>query len=249
MKKTIRTFGLFLFLLIIWEIAVLLFKIDTLFLPRPSAILKTLVIELFSWNYWQHILYTLCRTLGGFLISSFIGIILGILFGRFDSLYRLFEPLLDFLRSIPATALFPLFIFAVGVGDYSKILVVIYGCSLIVLINTVYGIKSINKSRIQSLKLYGFKQSQIVKLAIIPEALPSIYSGLKVALSLSLVLIIVTEMFIGTNKGLGFLIIQYQMVYKITEMYCAIITAGIFGLILNKIMIIIESKALHWTGN
>ena len=248
MKKSVFTLIVVIILLLIWEVFILLFKIDSMFLPSPIAVFSEFFKLIITWDFWHHILSTLARTMVGFSIATFIGLILGVFLGIFKGLYRIFEPIIDFFRSIPATALFPLFIFFTGVGDESKILVVIYGCAFIVLINTVYGIRSINRSRISSMKLYGFSPLQIVRYVIIPEAMPSIYSGLKISMSLSLVLIVVTEMFIGTNAGLGFIIIQYQMVYKIVEMYCAVLAAGLMGIGLNKTMLLIESKALHWAG-
>lgn len=235
-------------LIFIWWMAVLLGVANPLFLPSPAEVFKTLSVMVYKNQITSDIILTLGRTVVGFLISSVIGIILGLLIGINRRVYSYFEFIIDFLRSIPATALFPLFILFFGVGDFAKIMVVVFSCSLIVLINTAYGVLNSRKTRRVMVKMYGATPYQIFKKVVLPEALPQIFVGLRTAVSIALILVVVTEMFIGTTVGLGYRIYNAQMVYRTSEMYAAILLTGLIGYLLNKVFAAIEIKLIHWRG-
>src|SRR5205814_4892783 len=133
------------------------------------------------------------------LLSFLVAVPAGLVLGRFPNLYRFIEFPVDFFRSIPSSALFFLFILFFGIGDASKIAVVFYGCSLILLVNTVYGAKPTKEKedRINMLRSFGATTWQIFRLAIFPDSVPHILAGMRVCISLSLVLVIVTEMFLS----------------------------------------------------
>lgn len=252
MDKIRNNLGVFIvpiIILLVWQGVTSLKLIDPLFLPKPLTVVLTLFTGLFEGTLFYDLLVTIYRSLSGFMISCIVGIPSGLLIGRNKRLTKLLQPSIDFFRSVPATALFPLFLVLFGVGDKAKIAIVIYACSLIVLINAAYGVMQVKKVRILSARTMGAGEWDIFKKIIIPESMPGIFAGLRIALSLSFVLIIVTEMFIGTNVGLGYFIINSQMVYKIPEMYGAIILAGLTGYLCNSLLLIIEKKVLHWVGN
>jgi NitT/TauT family transport system permease protein len=191
---------------------------------------------------------TVARSLAGFALASILGIPLGLAVGRIPVLSRVTQPTIDFFRSVPATALFPLFLFVFGIGDTAKIAVVVYACSLIVLVNTAYGALQVKAPRILSAKVMGATRSQVFWKIVVPESAPGIFAGLRVALSLSLVLVIVTEMFIGTTVGLGYEIVNAQMVYRVADMYAGVMLAGIVGYLANLMMLIIQKRILHWVS-
>lgn len=222
--------------------------VDPIFLPSPWNVVHSLAGGLFLGDLGFHALVTVLRSLAGFFVSGAIGIPLGLLVGRNKSLASATQPTIDFFRSIPATALFPLFLFFFGIGDKAKVAIVVYACSLIVLVNTVYGVMQVKKPRILCAQVMGANPIDIFWKIIVPESAPGIFAGLRVAMSSAFVLIIVTEMFIGTNVGLGFEIMNAQMVYRIPDMYAGIILAGITGYLANKILIVIENRVLHWVG-
>jgi NitT/TauT family transport system permease protein len=186
--------------------------------------------------------------LTGFCISAFIGIILGLLMGYSTNIYDIFEFLVDFFRSIPGLALFPLFMLVLGIGDKARIGVVVFACSLVVLINTMYGVLNAKKIRIRAAKIMGADKITLFRKVIFWEALPSISSGLRISLSMALLITIVTEMFIGTKYGLGQRIFNSHLVYRIPDMYSSIILTGFLGYGLNKVYMYFERKIVHWTG-
>lgn len=237
------------FLLVVWSFAAVFKLIDPIFLPTPWSVGHSMIVGLMSGTMAKDLGVTVVRSLTGFVFAAIIGIPLGLLVGRIKLVAQATQPTIDFFRSIPATALFPLFLFFFGVGDKAKIAIVVYACSLIVLVNTAYGAMQVKKARIYCAKVMGANRLDILFKIIVPESSPGIFAGLRVALSLSFVLIVVTEMFIGTNVGLGFLIMNSQMVYRTADMYAGIVLAGVVGYFANRSLLVLEKRVIHWVGH
>jgi NitT/TauT family transport system permease protein len=236
-------------LLAVWSLLTSLRLIDPIFLPAPWSVIASMATGMVSGILAKDVVVTVARSLAGFFLAAAIGVPLGLLVGRVKLLADATQPTIDFFRSIPATALFPLFLFFFGVGDKAKIAIVIYACSLIVLVNTAYGAMQVRKPRILCAQVMGAGRLDIFWKIIVPESAPGIFAGLRIALSLSFVLIVVTEMFIGTTVGLGYEIMNAQMVYRTADMYAGIVFAGIVGYLANRGLLTIEIRALHWVGH
>jgi NitT/TauT family transport system permease protein len=198
-------------LFIIWTIITITHFVDPLFLPTPLSVARSLILGFSSGQLALDLLATVARALVGFALSAAVGIPLGLLVGRIQLLARATQPTIDFFRSIPATALFPLFLFLFGIGDEAKVSIVVYACSLIILVNTAYGALQVKKARILSAQVMGASRWQIFWKIVVPESSPGIFAGLRVALSMAFVLVVVTEMFIGTAVGLGFKITRFRV--------------------------------------
>jgi len=235
--------------LIVWWASSATGLINPLFLPRLSALAKALVGLLSGPAIYLDAVATLYRALLGLLLSFLVGVPLGLVLGRFTGLYQFIEFPVDFFRSIPSSALFFLFILFFGIGDASKVAVVFYGCSLILLVNTVYGAKPTREKqdRINMLRSFGATSWQIFYFAVWRDALPHIAAGFRVCVSLSLVLVVVTEMFLSADRGLGRRIYDFYLAYKIPEMYAAIIILGLVGFSANKLTLLFERRASFWT--
>lgn len=235
-------------ILALWSVASLTSLVDQLFLPTPWAVLDSLYTGFFYGQLARDFVATIARSMIGFILAAIIGIPLGLLIGRIPFLARATQPTIDFFRSIPATALFPLFLFMFGIGNTAKVAIVIYACSLIILVNTAYGALQVKAPRILCASVMGATRWDVFWKIVVPESAPGIFAGLRVALSLSFVLVIVTEMFIGTTVGLGYRIIDAQLVYRIPEMYSGIMLAGLVGYAGNQGLLAIEKRVLHWVG-
>jgi ABC-type nitrate/sulfonate/bicarbonate transport system permease component len=144
--------------------------------------------------------------------------------------------------------MFPLFMLAFGLGDGSKIALVVFGCALLILVNTTYGVHGGSRTRKMVAETMKASESYIMAKVVLPEALPQIAAGLRLALSLSLIIIVVLEMFIGTKRGLGFLIYNAHMTYQIADMYAFIVLAGLIGYFINQGFVKLEDKVIHWSG-
>ncbi|HEV3072902.1 MAG TPA: ABC transporter permease subunit, partial [Thermoanaerobaculia bacterium] len=143
--------------------------VNPLFVPRLAVFLRTLLKELGTPETYVHLWFTTYRATAGLLASIIVGVPLGLLLGRFRTLYRYLEIPIDFFRSVPSSALFFLFILFFGIGDLAKIAVVFYGCSLIMMLNTIYGVRPTREKqeRINMLISCGAKRWQLFYLCIL----------------------------------------------------------------------------------
>lgn len=235
-------------LLLLWFLLTITKAVDPFFLPSPVKVGRQMVVLLSAASTYEHLLKTLYRMMAGYSLAVTIGIPLGIVLGYWEKIYESVEFIIDFFRSFPATAMFPLFMLAFGIGDGSKIALVVFGCSLLILVNTTYGVHGCSHTRKMVAQTMKASEAYIMAKVVLPEALPQISAGLRLALSLSLIIIVVLEMFIGTKRGLGFLIYNAHMTYQIADMYAFIVLAGLTGYFINQGYVKLENKVIHWAG-
>ncbi len=237
-----------LLLILIWAIIVHLQLVDKFFLPDPWTVIGRLFEVIWNGSILGDLFSTLERVVLAFVVSLIVGLPLGLWLGRSEKVYRSVEFIIDFFRSTPASALFPLFLLIFGITDKSKIAVAAFASMLIIIFNTAYGVMHAKKSRILAAQIMGATKAQIFRWILFWESLPQTFIGLRSAVSLSLVIIVLTEMFIGTPSGLGRKIIDSQITYEIPTMYAIIILTGIIGYILNLLFLVAEKRVLHWNG-
>lgn len=218
-----------------------------LWLPSPWKTFLAIAHLLGSAEGVKNVLWTLGRVIAGVTISTVIGVPIGLLMGRFKSIHLSLSGLVDFFRSLPALAMFPLLMIVFGIGEASKIATTVLSCSLVLVVHTIYGVQSAAMERLISAELMSATRREIFTKVVLWEALPSIATGMRIALSLAVVVVVVTEMFVGTNAGLGYRIYQDQLTYRIPQMYAAILITGMLGLGLNVGFIRLERCVIHWT--
>ncbi len=245
MRRTLAILGPLL-LLGLWGMLTEFHVIESFFFPGPKATVAAL-LHLLSSNLHKDIIATVVRALQAFGIAAIVGVPFGLLLGKNEKVYRSIEFIIDFFRSMPATALFPLFLLIFGIGSSSKVAVAAFGALLIIMFNTAYGVIHSKKIRILAAKLMGASQWQMFKWIIFWESLPQTFVGLRNGISLTLAIVVVTEMFIGTDVGLGRRIIDSQIVFNIPAMYAAIIMTGVVGYLLNYALLQAEQRVVHWT--
>lgn len=235
-------------LFIVWDLVVRAGWIKPILLPTPWATLQTLVTGLAGGPLLQDFLVTVWRTVEAFLIAAVIGVPLGIVLGSNEKAYRSVEFLIDFFRSTPSSALIPLFLLIFGVSDVNKIAIAAFGALLIVLFNSAYGVMNARKQRVMAAKVMGATRWQVFRDVLIWESLQPTFVGLRSAVSMALVIVIVAEMFIGSDTGLGHRIIDAQQVLNVKSMYAAILAAGALGYALNVLFLVAEKRIVHWSG-
>lgn len=233
------------FLLIIWTVVKYFNVVDDLYLPAINTTFKEIVI-FFTNGGVNDLISTLIRVFISFIISSIIGIFFGLILGVYRSAFSYFELIIDFFRSVPSIAFFPLFLLILGIGDSSKIGLAAFVSFWIVLINTTSGVWNSSKMRIKVAKVFRFSEVEIFKRVVFFESLPQIFIGLKTSLSLTLVMIIITEMFFGTRYGIGTQIFNSYSSYDTAKLYAMIIIVGGIGYLLNKLFTILEKRIIHW---
>ena len=232
-------------LVAIWSLVTWRQWVDPVLLPSPIATFDSL------WRGMQgtlgfDFLKTVYRTAASTLIATVIAIPLGIVLGSSERLYRSLEFVIDFFRSTPASAMFPLFLVLFGVGDETKIAVAAFGAILVILFNVAYGVMNARKTRLLAAKVMG--ASRVLFDVMLLESLPQTFVGLRNGVSLALVIIVVAEMFIGSQDGLGHSVFEAQQLFDMPRMYAAIFAAGALGYGLNLLFLLIERRFVHWSG-
>ena len=235
-------------LFVAWDLVVRLGLIKAILLPPPLATLQTLVVGLAGGPLLLDFAVTVWRTLEAFLISAVIGVPLGVLLGSNERAYRSVEFLIDFFRSTPSSALIPLFLLIFGVSDVNKVAIAAFGALLIVVFNSAYGVLNARKQRVMAAKVMGASRWRIFCDVLVWESLQPSFVGLRSAVSMALVIVVVAEMFIGSDSGLGHRIIDAQQVLNVKSMYAAILAAGILGYALNIVFLLLERRIVHWSG-
>lgn len=235
-------------LFIIWDLVVRLGFIKPILLPPPIDALGALIGGLAGGPLMTDFLVTVWRTVQAFLIAAVLGMPLGVLLGSNEKAYRSVEFLIDFFRSTPSSALIPLFLMIFGVSDINKVAIAAFGALLIVVFNSAYGVINARKQRVMAARVMGATRWQVFKDVLIWESLQPSFVGLRSAVSMALVIVIVAEMFIGADSGLGNRIINAQQVMNVKDMYASILAAGALGYALNVLFLLIERKIVHWSG-
>lgn len=235
-------------LVVVWQVAWWAGIADPVLLPSPKETAIALWRGFADGTLSADFVQTVWRTTLSFAIACAIGVPLGLVLGASIPLYRSVEFIVDFFRSTPASAMFPLFLVLFGVGDRTKIYVASFGAVLAILFNVAYGVMTARRTRILAARSMGANPAQILRDVIFFESLSQSFIGLRNGISIALVIVIVAEMFIGSSDGLGHRLIEAQMLFNMPTMYAAIFAAGALGYGLNLLFLGLESRFVHWAG-
>jgi len=235
-------------LLALWSIASYWQWVDPVLLPSPLSTFASLWQGMDGGPLGFDFVKTVYRTAAATAIAAVIAIPLGIVLGSSERIYRSLEFVIDFFRSTPASAMFPLFLVLFGVGDETKIAVAAFGAILVILFNVAYGVMNARKTRLLAAKVMGASRLRVLFDVTLLESLPQTFIGLRNGVSLALVIIVVAEMFIGSQDGLGHSVFEAQQLFEMPRMYAAIFAAGALGYGLNLLFLLIERRFVHWSG-
>jgi ABC-type nitrate/sulfonate/bicarbonate transport system permease component len=230
-------------LLVLWEVIARALK--SVYIPPISVIAVTFVHEWFSPTFAQQAIPSLYRMIVGYFFASLIGITIGIVIGTFKRMYELLDPVLQFLRAIPPTAIIPVGILLIGIGDQMKMVVIAFGSMWPILINAADGARMVPAQRLDTARIFGLTPFETLWRVIIPSATPMIAAGMRTGLSIAFIMIVVSEM-IGSTDGLGYYILSAQRTFAIPEMYGGIALLAILGYLLNTGFVWAEHRVLAW---
>jgi NitT/TauT family transport system permease protein len=235
-------------LILVWWLAAAADLVSDKLLPGPWATFGSLWDSTVSGAMLKDAAATLKLTISACAIAAVLGIPIGIMLGSSERLYRSVEFVIDFFRSTPATAMFPLFLLIFGIDDSSKISVAAFAAWLVLVFNVAYGVINSHRTRILAAKVMGASRWRIFRDVMFFESLTQTFVGLRMAVSIGLVVIIVAEMFIGSIDGMGHRIIDAQQVYDLEDMYASILVTGVIGYGLNLCFLGLERWLVHWAG-
>jgi ABC-type nitrate/sulfonate/bicarbonate transport system permease component len=232
-------------LLALWEIATDTRLIHSPSLPPVSAILVDWWKLLLNGTLFAQLGPSIERIAFGYVAAVIVGVALGLAMGYYRVAYNLLEPITELLRPIPSPAYIPLAIIFLGLGDEMKIFVVFFACIFPVLLNTYAGVSAIDPVRLNTGRTFRLSRAQIVRKIVLPAALPSILTGMRISIGLALIVVVIAEM-VASNTGIGAFILNAQRFFNVTDMYAGIFTLALLGYALNTLFLLTEARLLRY---
>lgn len=232
-------------LLLLWELITKSGLVNTKFFPAPTDIIGSFVNLAASGLLWLDLKASLYRIVAGFLLGAVPGLIIGLAMGLFPLVRAILDPVVAATYPIPKLALLPLFMLIFGIGNEEMILVIASGAVFLVLINTVAGVVELDRIYWDVAKNLGAKWKDYFLTVAFPGALPLIFTGLKLAVGMAVLLIVAAESD-GANHGVGFLIWRSYDIYDIRQMYVAFVLLSLIGYIFTVIINEIERWVVKW---
>jgi ABC-type nitrate/sulfonate/bicarbonate transport system permease component len=191
------------------------------------------------------LLPSLWRLLAGFTLALVLGVAAGLLLGGRPRVRATVEPVLEFLRAVPPPVLVPVIMLFAGIGDGMKVLVIVSGCVWPILLNTVEGVRAVDGVLTETARSYGLTGPARLWRLVLPAASPQIVAGARQALSVAIILMVISEMF-AASSGLGYTIVEFQRSFAIPEMWTGIIVLGLLGVALSGLFRLAENAILGW---
>jgi NitT/TauT family transport system permease protein len=236
---------LVLALLALWEAVPRLGLADPAFLPPFSDVVAAGWQLAQSGELYDDIVASLLRALSGFLISVVLIVPLGLAIGWYARLGDFLNQFIEVCRNTAPLALLPVFILLLGIGELSKVTMVVYSCAWPLLLNTIAAVKQVDPLLIKSARTMGASPQQLFRKVILPAALPTIFVGIRLASASAMLVLVASEM-VGAKAGLGYLIIYSQYSFLIPQMYFGILGITVIGLIFNAVLEAMERRLMRW---
>ncbi len=247
----VYSIGAIVFLLVLWYAGSRSSLIKPGYLPTPEELGSTF-IDLLKNGYQgqplsQHIGISLFRTLIGFVLGVIVGVPLGLLSGYSRRAGAMISPIMAFIRPIPPIAFIPMAVLYFGLGEVGKIVLIFFVSFNYVQANAQAGAASFPIAYRRAAESLGLTRAQTFYRIVLPGALPQVFTGLKVALALSWAVVVAAEL-VGAQSGLGFMISDAALLFRIPVVFIGIALIGAIGLVLNLTLNYVESRIVHWKG-
>lgn len=237
-----------LLLLILWEIAPRMGLVDPTFFPPFTKVAESWWGLVISGDLYAHFQASILRSLFGFGLAILVSIPLGLIIGWYPLASELLNPVLEVFRNTAALALLPVFILLLGIGETSKVSIVFFACTFPILLNTINAVRNVDPLLIKAAKSMALPSYRLFYKVILPASIPTIFTGIRMAGSSSILVLIAAEM-VGAKEGLGYLINYSQQNFQITQMYAGIITISLLGVAINYLLVSLERKFSSWKSN
>ncbi|MGW0808889.1 ABC transporter permease [Nonomuraea sp. NPDC002799] len=192
------------------------------------------------------LLPSLGRMAAGFAGGALAGVVLGLALGLSVRAYDYLDGVLQFLRAIPPPALVTVFLVLFGFGLRMQLAFIMFSVVWPVLLNTADGARSVEPLHLQTCRVFRLSRAERLLLVILPSALPKMFAGLRLALSLSLIVMVFSELLPGTTNGIGFQLTAAYSMFDLPAMWAGIVLLGVLGYLLNELFLIAERRVLAW---
>lgn len=235
----------FIVLLVIWSVLTYGGIVNPLFLPAPDKIITTAISMFQSGEIYGDIGISFSRVLFGFMLAALIGVPLGIFMGSLRIMEGAFEPIIGFIRYMPASAFIPLFILWIGLGEMEKVAVIFFGTFFQLTLMVMDVTKNVQHELIEVSYTLGAKKSQLFRKVILPASLPGIVDTLRITFGWAWTYLVVAEL-VGASSGLGFMIMQASRFLNPEKIIVGILIIGILGLITDLLFKAIYRASFTW---
>lgn len=235
--------GFPILLIVLWGVWMTLAPAQ--FFPTPAELAEAFVRTWVGPAFVTDVLPSLARLALGIVLSIVVGIVAGALIGLNRWLRELLEPMLEFFRAVPPPVLIPIAVAIMGATDAMKVVVIVAGSVWPILLNTIDGVRSTDAVMTETSRSFALTPAERLRYLVLPAASPRIMTGVRQALSIALILMVISELSY-TSSGLGNKIVLFQRNYLIAEMWSGILLLGLIGVLLATIFGFVERRVLRW---
>jgi len=235
----------FAFFLILWSVLTYGRFVDPLFLPSPGRVFQAGVDLFLELEFTTDILNSVYRVMMGFIIAAIIGVPIGLIMGTFKVAEAFTEPVVGFVRYMPASAFIPLFILWLGIGDIEKIAIIFVGSFFQLVLMVAVVAKNVHKDMLETAYTLGAKRFQVIRKVLLPASLPGIVDTLRIIVGWAWTYIIVAEL-VASASGIGYMIISSQRMLRTGNIIFGILTIGMLGLLTDFFSKWLYNKLFPW---
>ncbi|MGH7033664.1 MAG: ABC transporter permease [Stellaceae bacterium] len=229
----------------LWQVAADARLVSPVFFPSPTRTFAALVAMEERGDIWRPMAATSLRMFYGWVLASLVGVLLGAAIARSGPARAYLEPILEYLRPLPASAIIPPAILFLGLTSKMAVAVISFGALWPVLLGAYHGFRSVDPQLAEMAAALRMGSIAFLSKVALPSALPDIFAGVRISLAIALILAIVTEMQ-SAQSGLGFNILMAQRSFRSPELYAGIIVLGVLGLCTNQVLLAAERRLLRW---
>lgn len=232
-------------ILLAWEIAARSGAFSPLLVPSLAKIGREFWLLALRPESLMEAWHSIYRALGGFGLAAVVGIAIGVLMGRSTMAAGFFSPLLSGTYPIPKIALFPIFIYVFGIGSLSKVFLVFLECLYPIVVTTWAGTRAVDRVLLWSARNMGASRTRTLTSVVVPASAPHIFAGLRIALPIAMIVVIITEM-ISSADGLGYIVIYALSSFKTDRMLAAVAAIALLGLGLDRLLVLVRDRLVFW---
>jgi len=232
-------------LALLWELAARSGLWSPLIFPSLTSIARELGQFVAGPERLMEAWTSLYRALGGFALAAAAGVLLGLVMGRSSLVAGLLDPLFSGTYAVPKLALFPIFVFAFGIGSLSKVALVFLECLYPIVIVTSQGARGVNRVLLWSAGNLGASGAAALRRVVLPATAPFVFAGFRVALPIALIVVIITEM-VSSADGLGYVVIYTLSSLRTDRMLAAVVVIAALGWALDRALVFLRDRLIYW---
>ncbi|MGP3935842.1 ABC transporter permease [Nonomuraea sp. KM88] len=232
-----------------WEL--LARSLDIAYLPEPSLIVTRMYEMWFSGPYIlteeavDNFVPSLVRVTGSWAVAVVVGVALGVALGRTAWLADVVQPLVEFARAVPPPVMLPLFLVLFTMGTQVQVATIVFGIIWPILLNSIDGARSVDRLKVETATVFGVPASLRLFRIILPSAAPKIFAGLRLSVSLALILMVISELK-GSTEGIGYLLSLANSNADMPAIWAGVLVLGVLGFVLNSLFLMVERRVLAW---